>query len=121
MLALLLLLLLLLLLVLLPGLGYDYESPLAVSPMQKWLTLAYAEVVPTDIPPATWNFIQGWLLPFAQKMGFKPFYPQYKTKREYSRTQDEEEETSWKSKGNKERDEDDVDDVELDMDEKDEL
>jgi hypothetical protein len=116
-----------LLLLLLPGLGYDYESPLAVSPLQKWLTLGYAEAVPTDIPPATWNFIQVWLLPFAQKMGYKPFYPQYKTKREYGRTHSggtddgEGEQTSWKSKGSKDTDEDDVDDVELDMDEKDEL
>jgi hypothetical protein len=108
-------------------LGYDYESRLAVSPLQKWLTLGYAEVVPTDIPPATWNFIQSWLLPFAQKMGYKPFYPQYKTKREYSGTQgrfvddDTGDQRSWKSRSGKDEEDVDVDDVDLDMDAKDEL
>ncbi|WIA28731.1 hypothetical protein OEZ86_011266 [Tetradesmus obliquus] len=99
----------------LAGLGYDYESPLAVSPLQKWLTLGYAEVVPTDIPPATWNFIQSWLLPFAQKIGYKPFYPQYKTKREYSGRDGQAEQQSWRSRSGKDED-DDIDDVELDMD-----
>jgi hypothetical protein len=108
-------------------LGYDYESPLAVSPLQKWLTLGYAEVVPTDIPPATWNFIQSWLLPFAQKMGYKPFYPQYKTKREYSGTQGgfaddvTEDHRSWKRRSGKDEEDVDIDDVDLDMDAKDEL
>lgn len=104
-----------LLLLSLPGLGYDYESPLAVSPLQKWLTLGYAEVVPTDIPPATWNFIQSWLLPFAQKIGYKPFYPQYKTKREHSGRDGQAEQQSWRSRSGKDED-DDIDDVELDMD-----
>jgi hypothetical protein len=113
------------LLLLLPGLGYDYESPLAVSPLQKWLTLGYAEVVPTDIPPATWNFIQAWMLPFAQKIGYKPFYPQYKTKREYSSAHSSfvddaaAEQRSWRSTNSEE--DDDVDDIELEMNDKDEL
>lgn len=71
------------------GLGHDYESPLAVSPIQKWLTLGKAEVVLTDIQPATWNFIQDVLVPMAGKMGYKPFYPQYRTKRQYVHSDDE--------------------------------
>jgi hypothetical protein len=53
------------------GLGYDYDSPLAVSPLQKWLTMSRAEVVLTDIPPATWNFITSTVVPFAGKLGYK--------------------------------------------------
>lgn len=73
------------------GLGYDYESPLAVSPIQKWLTLNTAEVVLTDIQPATWNFIQDVLVLMAKKIGYKPFYPEYRTKRQSALNQEEEE------------------------------
>lgn len=57
-----------------------------MSPVQKWLTLGHAEVVLTDMSPSKWEFIQNYLVPMAKKMGYKPFYPEYKTKREYSRT-----------------------------------
>lgn len=70
------------LLLLLAGLGYDYESSLAVSPVQRWLTLSTAEVVLTDIEPATWRFMQSFLIPMAAKLGYKPFYPEYRTKRQ---------------------------------------
>eukprot|EP00775_Hariotina_reticulata_P004076 gene4076-4323_t len=87
------------------GLGYDYDSILAVSPLQKWLTMSRAEVVLTDIPPATWNFITSTVVPFAEKLGYKAFYPEYKTRREHNHTpaawldqqeeDDDDEEKQW--------------------------
>ncbi|KAF8072688.1 protein phosphatase 2C [Scenedesmus sp. PABB004] len=69
----------------LAGLGYDYESPLAVSPVQRWMTLGRAEVVLSDMPPATWEFVQGVIVPAAAKMGYRPFYAAYTTRREWPR------------------------------------
>ena len=67
------------------GLGHDYESVLAVSPIQKWMTLAHAEVVLSELSPAAWGLIQDLLVPMAKKLGYKPFYPEYRTKRHFSR------------------------------------
>lgn len=67
------------------GLGYDYESVLAVSPVQKWMTLGEGEVVLSEVSPGAWNFIQSYLVPLAKKLGYKAFYPEYRTARHYSR------------------------------------
>lgn len=78
------------------GLGHDYESVLAVSPIQKWMTLGAGEVVLSELAPAGWDLIQQWLVPMARKLGYKPFYPEYSTKRHFSRNsglfEDEDEE-----------------------------
>lgn len=67
-----------------PGLGYDYESPLAVSPLQRLLTLARGETVLSDMPPATWDAVTSYVLPLVEGLGYKPFYSQYTTRREYA-------------------------------------
>lgn len=78
------------------GLAHDYESVLAVSPIQKWMTLGAGEVVLSELAPAGWDLIQQWLVPMARKLGYKPFYPEYSTKRHFSRNsglfEDEDEE-----------------------------
>lgn len=67
------------------GLGHDYESVLAVSPIQRWMTWGAGEMVPSELAPVGWDLIQQWLVPVARKLGYKPFYPEYQTKRHFSR------------------------------------
>jgi hypothetical protein len=67
------------------GLGHDYESVLAVSPVQKWMTLGAGEMALSEIAPLGWELIQEWLVPMARKLGYKPFYSEYRTKRHFSR------------------------------------
>jgi hypothetical protein len=49
------------------------------------MTLGEAEVVLSEVPPGKWVAIQGWLVPFAKKLGYRPFYDAYRTKRHFSR------------------------------------
>jgi hypothetical protein len=67
------------------GLGHDYESVLAVSPVQKWMTLGAGEMALSEIAPLGWELMQQWLVPMARKLGYKPFYSEYRTKRHFSR------------------------------------
>jgi hypothetical protein len=67
------------------GLGHDYESVLAVSPVQKWMTLGAGEMALSEIAPLGWELIQEWLVPMARKLGYKPFYSEYRTKRHFRR------------------------------------
>ncbi|KAI8470608.1 MAG: hypothetical protein J3K34DRAFT_251797 [Monoraphidium minutum] len=64
----------------LAGLGHEYETVLAVSPLQKLLTYSRAEVMLTSVPPALWRAMEEWLVPLAEGLGYKAFYPQYSTR-----------------------------------------
>lgn len=69
-----------------------------MSPIQKWMTLGAAEVGLSEVPPAVWDLIQQWLVPMARKLGYKAFYPEYRTQRHFSRRSgrfEEEEEDDW--------------------------
>lgn len=54
-----------------PGLGYDYETALAVSPLQRLLCYARAGAVLTGLPPWAWRLGEEWLVPLAEGLGYK--------------------------------------------------
>ena len=62
------------------GLGYEYETALAVSPLQRVLTYARGEAVLTGVPAWGWRLCEEWLVPFAEGLGYKAFYPEYSTR-----------------------------------------
>ena len=53
------------------GLGHEYETVLAISPLQKLLTYARAEVVLTALPNWAWRAVEDWLVPLAEGLGYK--------------------------------------------------
>ena len=53
------------------GLGYEYETALAVSPLQKLLTYARGEAVLTAAPAWAWRAVEDWLVPLAEGLGYK--------------------------------------------------
>ena len=55
----------------LTGLGYEYETALAVSPLQKLLTYARGEAVLTAAPAWAWRAVEDWLVPLAEGLGYK--------------------------------------------------
>lgn len=54
-----------------PGLGHEYETVLAISPLQKLLTYARGEVVLTGLPNWAWRAVEEWLVPLAEGLGYK--------------------------------------------------
>jgi len=54
-----------------PGLGHDYETVLAVSPLQKLLTYYRGEAVLTSVPQWGWRLMEDWLVPLAEGLGYK--------------------------------------------------
>ncbi|GBF93193.1 hypothetical protein Rsub_05925 [Raphidocelis subcapitata] len=64
----------------LAGLGHDYETALAVSPLQKVLTYHRGGAVLTGMPQWLWRLCEEWLVPLAEGFGYKAFYPEYSTR-----------------------------------------
>jgi hypothetical protein len=54
-----------------PGLGHEYETALAVSPVQKLLTYARGETVLTGMPAWAWRAVEDWVVPLAEGIGYK--------------------------------------------------
>eukprot|EP00877_Chromochloris_zofingiensis_P009577 jgi/Chrzof1/4873/Cz15g02130.t1 len=65
----------------LAGLGYDYESVLAVSPLQQLITYYRAEVVLISMSSWAWELVGNILVPFGEGLGYKAFYPEYTSQR----------------------------------------
>lgn len=63
------------------GLGYDYESVLAVSPLQQLITYYRAEVVLISMSSWAWELVGNILVPFGEGLGYKAFYPEYTSQR----------------------------------------
>jgi hypothetical protein len=77
------------------------------------MTLGEAEVVLSEVPPGKWGVIQGYLVPFARKLGYRPFYSEFRTKRvELEPAQQEALDWSGAREPGEEREDDGVDDDE---------
>jgi hypothetical protein len=59
----------------LAGLGHEYDTALAVGPLQKLLTYSRGEVVLTSPPAWAWRLVEEWLVPLAEGLGYKASAP----------------------------------------------
>ncbi len=55
----------------LAGLGFDYGSAAAVSPLQMLVSLSRGGVVAADMPPWAWSLVERVVVPFAELIGYK--------------------------------------------------